>query len=109
MKTRHTPGPWHIHEDDDVAIDTADGRFIARIEADDGKSAEDGYIPYAEGKANAALIAAAPDLYDACRAAYAYLTPPASRFASNRKAAAALIEAALLKAAAPVRKAQGGI
>lgn len=99
----HTPGPWHVNHNISVHIDSEDGRFVAAVSADeDGNKPEDGYIPYAEGEANAALIAAAPDLLAACMAASAYLTPPASRFPENRKAAAEMIEAA-------IHKAQGGI
>lgn len=63
---KHTPGPWVINEEDGICIDARlpDGRFIARVEADESGSAEDGYIPYSEGKANAALISVAPDMYE---------------------------------------------
>lgn len=46
-------------------------------------------------KATARLLAGAPDLFEACMAASAYLTDPASKFPANRQAAAELIEAAL--------------
>lgn len=69
-KAKHTPAPWIINTEDGICIDAAlpDGRFVARCEADDGGSAQDGYIQYSEGMENARLIAAAPDLLAACKA-----------------------------------------
>lgn len=62
--SRHTPAPWTI---DNRAIYGTNGMlkpFIASVEDDHG----DG-----ETAANARLIAAAPDLLDACRCALADL------------------------------------
>lgn len=65
---RHTPGPWHIDREYDaapghVAISSASGphehlglaQVVVEIEDE----------PYAQGVANAQLIAAAPELYAA--------------------------------------------
>ena len=53
-----------------------------------------------ERKAIANLFAAAPDLYEACIAALAYLAPPASKFKENREVAADMIRKAIAKAEA---------
>jgi hypothetical protein len=55
---KHTPGPWHVHEEWDRIVNSADGngdRPICKCEGPDGP-------------ANAHLIAAAPDLLEACLA-----------------------------------------
>jgi hypothetical protein len=68
MNAKHTPGPWAAHDiDDDTSArqfwisDAADGGLIAAAE------------PIAEAVANARLIAAAPELYEALRACNARL------------------------------------
>lgn len=66
---KHTPGPWRVVEstriyDDTCSIEGAERR-VALVPADDTKEIEDGAIVESlsrEAKANAALIAAAPDL-----------------------------------------------
>lgn len=61
----HTPGPWHV----------AKGGLGREIRADDGPfiaSVYDHTFTYGERNANAHLIAAAPELLDAARAALAY-------------------------------------
>lgn len=97
----HTPGPWEFRQ----------------VNHEWGAIARVGYMPHAtvSGQsnsdqpptmgetdyANAHLIAAAPDLLHACRAAMAYLADPPSEFAANRQEAASIIMAA-------IRKAEGG-
>ena len=65
--TTHTPGPWHIDNETDYRI---------YVESSFGVIAKVG--PFAEiddeDKANARLIAAAPDLLAACEEAYAFLS-----------------------------------
>ena len=69
MSTKHTPGPWFIvTSDHNVIVDkdpALDGRIVARTYDNRWQSRnvydEDG----AEGIANAHLIAAAPDLFEA--------------------------------------------
>jgi hypothetical protein len=51
--TKHTPGPWTVRQS--AAIDDVRGRWIASV-------AKSGWCDDAERDANAALIAAAPDL-----------------------------------------------
>ena len=61
--TKHTQGPWRtLWGQDTMAVETADDRIVASADFDD----DDDGIPYDECKANANLIAAAPDLLEAC-------------------------------------------
>lgn len=64
---------------------------------------EDGVIP-TEIEGDLRLIKAAPDLYEACIAAQAYLVDPASKFKKNREAAAKIIDAAVKKAEGKPKK-----
>ena len=63
----HTPGPWKPYEDGPLTIVTAEGDTIAGV--------YDGTLPWNKtnvslpGEANARLIAAAPDLLEACEVA----------------------------------------
>lgn len=80
--SRHTPGPWQVpHFATDspcecrsvVALACYPGA-ICEIFADNGKSIGDGgngAPPLEQAKANARLIAAAPDLLAACKLAIA--------------------------------------
>ena len=68
---KHTKGPWEIIEKkvyrpwkSEIEIRGQDNIFIADIG-----------IGYVEAKANARLIAAAPDLLEACEFAYQNLSP----------------------------------
>lgn len=66
-KTTHTPGPWHAtraREDGSRDIGAANGANVAVVLLDGGP---------AETRANALLIAAAPDLLAALKAALAAL------------------------------------
>ena len=64
-KTKHTPGPWVVRTIDQslATVETQDGRYIignaGQLRADDWKT---GHI---ERRANARLIAAAPELLEA--------------------------------------------
>lgn len=82
MENKHTPGPWstpHLACEDvkcDCAYVLSEGYAgaICTIEVGDGKRVSDGgndCPPLEEAKANARLIAAAPDLLEACRTALA--------------------------------------
>lgn len=57
-KSKHTAGPWHVFKDE---INDGDGLTVARVVR---------FVPlYREqSDANARLIAAAPDLLEACKA-----------------------------------------
>lgn len=69
METKHSPGPWHI--EDEYIFDA----ILSRVATVDfGDDCEEtitgaGRTPQGTGRANARLIAAAPDLLAACKAA----------------------------------------
>ena len=71
----HTPGPWIVDEDDPHVILAPDGDddpwFVAEAAYDCG--------PDMSGKANARLIAAAPDMLAALRGAEALITNDVTR------------------------------
>ena len=67
MKTnQHTPGPWSIYEGENniLVIEGGDGNDVANIIGSDLKNPE----IVATTKADASLIASAPDLLAACKA-----------------------------------------
>ena len=69
MNTAHTPGPWHvggIRPDSQPIVYRADGFAIADATVYHTKHGAE------EARANAALIAAAPDLLAALRGAVSY-------------------------------------
>ena len=81
-ETGHTPGPWTAIDTTVTQVATgtyearfikARGEFVAEVPwgvnrlAYDRSNAEDRESAQAESRANARLIAAAPDLRDACR------------------------------------------
>ena len=72
MSTKHTPGKWHTEEPFNVWSET--GALIARVNCPmDPKKDDDEFDPPWEmGCANARLISATPDLYEACLAGMAY-------------------------------------
>jgi len=69
---KHTPGPWHIWENDPKISNSKD--YHARISGKDGFCLAIAYgQTYEEAEANALLIAAAPDLLEACKAAMLWI------------------------------------
>lgn len=80
----HTPGPWKV----DRPYIRGTGRAIVSIES---------WCDEVEDAANARLIAAAPELYEALEAAYMVLKPQKSRFEEYVNAVT-LARAALAKA-----------
>lgn len=62
-----SPAPWIVKEGEDsglrvLEIEAADGRYIAQVECDEPDAkADEGWVPEPEGRANAALMVAAPD------------------------------------------------
>lgn len=71
----HTPGPWIIHRADEYTGDAEDHSKIMSITAENGQTilfTDSGYFKPLE--ANAALIAAAPAMYEALKAASQALT-----------------------------------
>jgi hypothetical protein len=73
MSTAFTPGPWRVDPAYAADVQTADGRLeICTAEAA-GYQFSDGYDSpncVTEAHANARLIAAAPELVEACQAAW---------------------------------------
>ncbi len=71
QKNQHTPGPWRADESGrDVRTGGVGGLFVARIYA---VPREDNPSVYTDEQvANAHLIAAAPELLDACRTLIKY-------------------------------------
>lgn len=67
-QSKHTPGPWHT---DQQGIRDAEGNLLAESFADIDKDIPSGET---EQLANARLIAAAPELLEACWAVKAYMT-----------------------------------
>lgn len=57
--SKHTPGPWYVDSDGDVYVPAR------------GLLATDFYMAQPTNIADAYLIAAAPDLLEACKAAFA--------------------------------------
>ena len=74
-KIRHTPGPWVVRTIDQslATVETQDGEYIicnaAQLRGDDWKT------EHAERKANARLIAAAPEMLDALDGLAAQVRP----------------------------------
>lgn len=71
---KHTPGPWVIHE--------AGTYRYPEVIIPNGREVIAAAI---NGKANARLIAAAPDLLEACKASPAYGVEPRAMAALNAK------------------------
>lgn len=61
IEMKHTPGPWHVVEDDDGRIRVCDGTTLYGMQ---GRITADVLL-----LADAKLIAAAPDLLAACHMA----------------------------------------
>ena len=70
--SKHTPGPWHLDTEDEKEIVLGDSSFIATTH---DSSAYSSYTSVTEDqvKANARLIAAAPELLEALKACLAEL------------------------------------
>jgi hypothetical protein len=79
MNTKHTPGPWEISligEGDELTVDGIESNAVAhaphRLICEMGHDIDMGQ-DYAEVIANARLIAAAPELLEACKVVTAFL------------------------------------
>lgn len=75
-EAKHTPGPWHIEvggHPQDVIICDATGNTVCEpnMDGDDFSELDPDVrnIPFDEAQANARLMAAAPALYEALKAA----------------------------------------
>lgn len=79
MSTKHTPGPWKISNTLSYEIHNGKG-----IIAYPNQGTKDSGIPNTEARANAHLIASAPELFEAAQIAYACLRRPDSERDENR-------------------------
>ena len=86
--SKHTPGPWHVVGESDPEIHGPDGEWITH-QVCSGAGDENN-----DGQANARLIAAAPDLLAACKAALVWFD------AAQDTAAAKQLRTAIAKAEA---------
>ena len=70
MRSTFTPGPWSVGKKTGTLVFTGSdggmGDFICEVSGEDD-------TPREVNKANARLIAAAPELYEECRALYAVM------------------------------------
>jgi len=65
-KTKHTPGPWHVSDGYKTSISAENGLHIATAWDGEVDTIAEGIAPIIEeARANACLIAAAPDLSEA--------------------------------------------
>jgi hypothetical protein len=71
-KTQHTPGPWHFDGQEFNDVREADGELVAVALHLRTRKPE---RSLAEAEANARLMAAAPDLLEACKAALSDYEP----------------------------------
>ena len=70
MKDKHTPGPWTANPHNDLISDK-DGNILAYLRCTKTTSVGNGWLPM---EANARLVAAAPELFEALEELYnAYL------------------------------------
>ena len=99
MSTQHTPGPWVSEfEGDPVLVGTPGGRFVAMtLGCDDS-------VATAEDYANAALIAAAPDLLAVMGAALGTLQACLPHLKGNQEA---MVKVQILACSTTIAKAEG--
>ena len=95
----HTPGPWATHKTEGNGGNIPDRLEIVGPEEGRKRSLIASIYGFKlpEGQANARLIAAAPELFEALEAAYMVLGPQKSRF-KDYVDAVTLARAALAKA-----------
>lgn len=111
--SKHTPGPWVVHEGDEIDVRSTNPADLAQApiyyciaENVGGHVHGENFDDYSEVLANAQLIAAAPDLLEAlvqCRAAL--ITAIADVTDSTGKQ---VIERRIATASAAIAKAKGG-
>lgn len=115
----HTPGPWTAHEQQSK-FGTLEGYYVVengRVQIADlfgivkGERDEDGnevFISTDEAAANARLIAAAPDLLDACKTILQAFWDGELEFTKKRQSDSDPYHPANAKLVAAIAKAQGG-
>ncbi len=101
MKIKHTPGPWTVTDNTTQGV----GHQL-RVDSNDGAIADCGRNPFVddEMRANARLIAATPELLEACKAAMLWAKTPGNHggnpYCHNFMG---LIEAAIAKAEGAIK------
>lgn len=99
---KHTPGPWSINEYGKVVGPDKETVSI------NGVSMPCGFVPPQDvSNANAALIAAAPELLEALKRCVECLNGPVSDLMTGDALAAAGVYGALVQAGAAIAKAEG--
>ena len=101
METKRTPGPWHTGGHGNTIIYAADGWAVADV-----KVYHNRHNGYEETQANARLIAAAPELLEACVAMIEW-DEREKDHSVDFHARMALCDAAFQKARAAIAKAEG--
>lgn len=102
-QAKHTPGPWVVRTIDQslATVETANGEFIitnaGQLRADDWKT------EHAERKANAALMAAAPELLEALQ-----MLLKESSVAFQASGFPAYMQESVIRSRSAIAKATGG-
>lgn len=105
MKTKHTPGPWRMEDNwDNYPGERKPGRYNIRSQ-DDGwnvarvwEAEETGPFSKEQVEANARLIAAAPELLEACEWALSELAEPETSTADTLHETIERLKTAIKKA-----------
>ena len=121
MKTKHTPGPWTHHSESidsnfehwEIITDKS-GNIIANVNAEMGPDIAPLVSIKMPKSANAALIAASPELLEALKRATGYMTDIAKsaklrgeNLETWARTASVLLDAEVDKARAAIQKATG--
>lgn len=100
-KSKNTPGPWDVYHNKGMVGESEicwGSVRIASVDSDaPNAKREEGWMPEAEGKANAALIAASPDMLSVLQELVALIGDPDG----------ATLDEAYDKAVAVIAKAKG--
>lgn len=85
-----TPGPWHIHKRYPFWVDDSEGRRIVDVEGS--------RLDVEEAKANARLIAASPELLEACKFAAEHMQEHDRLYSAEERELFDALRAAIAKA-----------
>lgn len=78
---KHTPGPWIVPDDGTIGtVADSQGRVVAQAQQ---VTSADRHTDHAERRANAQLIAAAPELLEACKKTITWLAFNAGRMEAD--------------------------
>lgn len=67
MNAKHTPGPWVVDSGEALSVRAPHGGIVAQLHHLKGRHGMGGRLPDGEAVANAHLVAAAPELLEACQ------------------------------------------